>query len=109
MNIQGKNINPRFILWVGLHVLIVIDIILISAAMLLDLPSSIALDIQIFDFIVCIILLIEWFIVFLMSTPKTLFLKQKDNWIELIASIPFDVLLPVILPQAGVLRFKRYV
>lgn len=75
--------------------------------MFFDIPYNLAYNIQIFDFIVCIILLIEWSIAFLMSTPKTLFLKQKDNWIDLIASIPFDVILPVILPQAGLLRYLR--
>lgn len=75
--------------------------------MLLPLPETIQTNIEIFDFIICIILLIEWSITFYLSTPKKVFLKQKENWIDLIASIPFDVLLPIVLPQAGLLRYLR--
>ena len=107
MNIFGREVNKRYVIWVALHVLIVIDIVLISVAMLFELPKDIALSIQIFDFIVCIILLIEWSITFYISKPKSVFLKQKSNWIDLIASIPFDVLLPVIIPQVSLLRYLR--
>ena len=107
MNIFGREVNKRYAIWVALHVLIVIDIVLISVAMLFELPKDIALSIQIFDFIVCIILLIEWSITFYISKPKSVFLKQKSNWIDLIASIPFDVLLPAIIPQVSLLRYLR--
>lgn len=75
--------------------------------MFFSLPADIALYIQIFDFIVCIILLIQWTITFYMSKPKKVFLKQKSNWIDLIASIPFDVILPAIIPQISLLRYLR--
>ena len=32
---------------------------------------------------------------------------MKSNWIDLIASIPFDVILPTIIPSAGLLRYLR--
>lgn len=51
--------NSRMAIWFGLHGLIIVDILLITIAMLFTLPADIALDIQIFDFIVCIILLGE--------------------------------------------------
>lgn len=105
--ITRENLNTRMVLFILLHILIVIDIILITIAMFLELPSRIALGIQIFDLTVCIILLTEWCINFYLSTPKSTFLKQKDNIIDLIASIPFDVLLPVVIPQAGILRYLR--
>ena len=51
--------------------------------------------------------MIEWTIRFLISKPKKIFLKQKSNWIDLIASIPFDVILPVFIPQVTLLRYLR--
>lgn len=107
MNIFGREINNRYALWISLNVLIVIDIILISIAMFYNLPKDIASYIQIFDFIVCIILLTQWIITFHMSKPKKVFLKQKNNWIDLIASIPFDVILPAVIPQVSLLRYLR--
>ena len=107
MNIFGREVNNRYAIWIALNVLILIDIILISVAMFFSLPADIALYIQIFDFIVCIILLIQWTITFHMSKPKKVFLKQKSNWIDLIASIPFDVILPAIIPQISILRYLR--
>ncbi len=92
---------------VGLHGLIIIDIFLITIAMLFALPLNIAWDIQVFDFIVCILLLSEWIINFYLSKPKIVFLKQKDNIISLIASIPFDVILPAVIPGVSLLRYLR--
>lgn len=86
---------------------IIVDIFFITIAMLFNLPDEIAFTILIFDFIVCIILLVEWLVNFYLSSPKKLFLKQKDNWISLIASIPFDVLLPAVIPGISLLRYLR--
>lgn len=107
MNLFGKEVNNRYALWVFLHILIIIDIILISTAMFFNLPADIARNIQIFDFCICIILLIEWGVNFYISKPKKIFLKQKSNWVDLIASIPFDVILPAVIPSAGLLRYLR--
>lgn len=91
MRLFNTKMNTTMAIWFGLHGLIIIDIILITFAMLFNLPSDIALDIMIFDFCVCIILLIEWSYNFYLSKPKKIFLKQKGNWLSLLASIPFDV------------------
>lgn len=107
LNIHGREINYRYAIWIALNVLIIIDIILISVAMFSKLPKYIELNIQHFDFIVCIILLAQWIITFYMSKPKKIFLKQKSNWIDLIASIPFDSILPIVIPQVSILRYLR--
>lgn len=107
MNLFDKQINNRYFIWIILHALIVVDIFLITLAMFFDLPRDIAFGIMAFDFCVCIVLLIEWGINFYISKPKKVFLKQKSNWIDLIASIPFDVLLPAVIPAAGLLRYLR--
>lgn len=107
MRLFNTKMNTTMAIWFGLHDLIIIDIILITFAMLFNLPSDIALDIMIFDFCVCIILLIEWSYNFYLSKPKKIFLKQKGNWLSLLASIPFDVILPGIVPGVGLLRYLR--
>lgn len=103
----NKEINNRYLIWIILHALIIVDILLITLAMFFDLPRDIAYGIMVFDFCVCIVLLIEWSINFYISKPKKVFLKQKSNWLDLIASIPFDVLLPAVIPSAGLLRYLR--
>ena len=75
--------------------------------MFFDLPSYVSSLFRNFDFCICVILIVEWFYVFHISRPKLLFLKQRANWIDLIASIPFDALLPMVIPQINLLRFLR--
>ena len=107
MKLFGMPLNSRMAIWFGLHALLIVDIILITITMLFSLPENITIYILVFDFFVCILLLIEWIMNFYLSTPKTLFLKQKDNWLSLIASIPFDVILPVVIPGIALLRYLR--
>ncbi len=101
------DVNKTMAIWFGLQILIILDIILITIAMLFTIPLDIAFKIQIFDFCVCIILLTEWLINLYLSSPKTTFLKQKDNILSLIASIPFDAILPAVIPGVGLLRYLR--
>ena len=107
MEILGRTFNGRLALWWALQLLIIVDIVLISIVMLAQLPEKVVLNIQLFDLCVCIILLIQWGYNFYISKPKKVFLKQKSNWIDLIASIPFDVILPAVIPQIKLLRYLR--
>ena len=92
----------------ALQILIIIDVILIIASLFLDLPADFLLYFHIFDFCLCIVLLVEWGYRFHISKPKKIFLKQRGNWIDLIASIPFDVILPILFPQAGFLVHLKF-
>lgn len=107
MNIFDKEKNNHSILWIGLQLLVIIDIFLISMLLLLHLPSDVISFIEEFDLYICVLLLIEWSISFLTFNSKTKFLKQKGNWLNLIASIPFDAFLPIFLPQLNLLRYFR--
>lgn len=107
MNILGREINKRRALWITIHLFVVVDIILICVAMLSNLPEGVASFIQAYDFCICVVLLAQWFYIFYLSKPKKIFLKQKSNWIDLIASIPFDVILPALIPQMGLLKYLR--
>ena len=79
-----------------LNALIIIDIILISVS--LFVPNNI-FPVLYFDIFVCILLLIDWVKDLYNSNPKSDFLKKPSTWVSLIASIPFQVLLPVIIPK----------
>lgn len=99
--------NARLAVFFGINVLIIVDMIAITLAMVMALPPSTVFAVHVFDLIVCLILLIEWGVNFYISKPKGVFLKQKDNILALIAAIPFDVLLPAVIPQMALLKYLR--
>lgn len=104
MKILGIEMNSYFIC---LNSLILVDLLLITISMVFSIPMDISLSIQLFDFIVCLILIADWIFNLYLSSPKSDYLKDKGNILGLIASIPFDVLLPWIIPGIGFLRYLR--
>ena len=84
-----------------LSFIIVIDLILITSTLVFDVSSSMYNKILIFDIFTCIILLFDFFRGFYKAEDKKQYLKE--NWMELIASIPFDV----ILSSFMMLRYLR--
>jgi len=105
MKIRGIPVNRTSVSLFLLHFLIFADIIFITAALLLDLPHSIDVFVQMFDLMICIFLLAEWIIRFNRAESKKEFLKEKENWVTLIASIPFEVIIPAVIPGANLLRY----
>ncbi|WP_405279771.1 ion channel [Methanobrevibacter sp.] len=105
MEIYGKKVNLKSVSLFLLHFLIFADIIFISVGLLLDLPDDISFYIILFDLMICIFLLSEWIIRFHRAKSKKEFLKEKENWVTLIASIPFEALFPAIIPGANLLRY----
>ena len=88
-----------------LSALILIDLILITLTLISNVPENLYYGIIVFDTALCIILIIE-FTTRLMDSDnkKRFFLK---NWTELIAAIPFDlIMLPLTLSNAGLRLFK---
>ena len=71
MKVLGMEMSAYF---VGINVLTLIDIFLITIAIIFSIPADIAIDIQIFDFIVCLILLADWKMNFYLSNTITIFL-----------------------------------
>ena len=90
-----------------LNALIIIDIVLISLSLFVSVPDNIFLVILGFDFFVCILLLIDWVNDLYNSHPRSDFLKKPSTWVSLIASIPLQVLLPVVIPGVNLLRYFR--
>lgn len=109
MQIFGKEINIRYFLYTRcLPALIIVDLFLITISLIFEIPNDVMLNIQQFDLIVCIILLGEYFLNLFLSGSKKLYIFDKENIIGLIASIPFDYILPLILPVALPVVFLRY-
>lgn len=109
MQIFGKEINIRYFLYTrGLPALIIVDLFLITISLIFEIPNDVMLNIQQFDLIVCIILLGEYFLNLFLSGSKKLYIFDKENIIGLIASIPFDYILLLILPVALPVVFLRY-
>lgn len=109
MQIFGKEINIRYFLYTrGLPALIIVDLFLITISLIFEIPNDVMLNIQQFDLIVCIILLGEYFLNLFLSGSKKLYIFDKENIIGLIASIPFDYILPLISPVALPVVFLRY-
>lgn len=108
MKIRGKEINLKFFLWFYcFNGLIILDMFLITIALIFHMPQDIVTDIQYFDLFVCIILLCEYALNLHMSSPKKDFIMDPMNMLGLIASIPFDFILVVAIPGSGVLRYLR--
>lgn len=84
-----------------LSFIIIIDLILITSTLIFDVSAAMYHKILIFDIITCIILLFDFFQGLYKSEDKNLYLKE--NWIELVASIPFDI----IFSSFMVLRYLR--
>ena len=89
-----------------LNILILIDIIGLIYVLVAN-PSPEFLDyFLLYDLCVCIILITEFLIKFKMSKgSKKLFFK--NNWIDLFASIPFDLILPVFFSSFRFIRLIR--
>lgn len=95
-----KNFN------IALSLLIIIDLILITFTLISYVPKNIYYGIIAFDTIICIVLLIEFFSRFFKAENKWQFFCH--NWLELIAAIPFDlIMLPFAMSYARFLRLLR--
>lgn len=109
MEIFGKEVNVRFFLYTkGLPALIITDLFFITISLIFEMPYNVLATIYQFDLVVCIILLAEYFLNLYLSSPKKDYILDKQNIIGLIASIPFDFILPLILPVTIPVFFLRY-
>ena len=108
MEIFGRKMNIRYFLWYYcFNGLVILDMFLITIALIFQIPPDIAMDIQYFDLCVCLVLLGEYALNLYMSSPKKKFIMEPLNIIGLIASIPFDFILITAVPGSGLLRYLR--
>ena len=88
-----------------LSVLIIIDLILITMTLISDV-GDMYYSIVVFDTVLCIILIMEFTTRMLNSDNKKRFFLE--NWTELIAAIPFDlIMLPFVFNYARFIRLLR--
>ena len=108
MQILGRKINLKYFLWYYcFNGLIILDMFLITIALIFQIPNDVKITIQNFDLIVCIILLAEYALNLYLSSPKKDFILDPMNIIGLIASIPFDFILATVVPGSILLRYLR--
>ncbi len=89
-----------------LSVLIIVDLILITLTLISEVGENMYYSIVVFDTALCIILLFEFFTRLMDSDNKKRFFLK--NWTELIAAIPFDlIMLPFVFNYARFLRLFR--
>ena len=87
-----------------LSALIIIDLILITLTLISNVPENLYYGIIVFDTAICIILIIEFITRLLDSDNKKRFFLK--NWTEIIAAIPFDlIMLPFALNNASLRLF----
>lgn len=106
MKFRGSEVDSKkaAILFI-MHFMIFADIIFITVGMLLDLPGYVDNFILLFDLLVCLMLLSEWVVKFMRAKSKREFLKDKENIVTFIASIPYEVLVPAAIPGANLVRY----
>ena len=93
-----------------LHDLIFLDVLFITISIIFQVADNILFYIQLFDLIVCIILLGEYFIGLMKAPSKREYVLDKWNLIGLIASIPFDFIFYMFVPidfPVGILGYLR--
>ena len=86
-----------------LSLIIIVDVILITYSLIFNISDALYHKILLFDIVTCIVLLFDFFYGFFKSPDKKQYFR--DNWIELIASIPFDIVLSPFM----VLRYLRLI
>ena len=86
---------------IGLSIWILLDLIFLTCSLVFSLSAHAYYNLIIFDTCLCIVLLYEFFTRFFKADNKKQFLKY--NFTELIAGIPFDLLLFPFLSFAGLL------
>ena len=108
MEILRKEFNLKsFIGNIVFNGLVVLDIFLITFALIFEIPEKTIIIIQYFDLIVCLILLGEYAWELHKSSEKKKFILNPLNIIGLIASIPFDFILITAIPGTILLRYLR--
>lgn len=86
---------------VGLSIWIFLDLIFLTCSLIFNLSAPLYHNLIIFDACLCVVLLAEFFFRFFREENRKKFFKS--NFTELIAGIPFDLLMFPFLSYAGIL------
>lgn len=86
-----------------MSLIIIVDVVLISYSLVFDISTTLYNKIVLFDIMTCVVLLFDFFYGLLKSDDKKRYFKE--NWLELVASIPFDIILSPFM----VLRYLRLI
>lgn len=105
-HVNGGNVKTKIytVSKILLSLIIIINIILISTIIVLNISELNA--VVVFDIFTCFVILLDFFIGFYKSSDKSDYFRE--NIIEIIAAIPFDLMLSLFL-GFGYLRFIKFV
>lgn len=97
---MNETSEGRWELWYNriLPFIIIADFVLITISLILNVSEPTMAHIELFDLIVCIILLGEYFLCLIKAPSKREFILDRDNILLLIASIPFDFIIDLFIP-----------
>ena len=115
MRLFGSKVE--FGLWYNriLPCLIIADIIAISLSVIFQISEDTLFYLELFDLFVCIILLTEYFFGLIRAPSKRKFIFNFDNLLGLVAAIPFDFIIYLLVPVnfpvyiLGYLRLLRLI
>ena len=105
MKIFDRPTNLRELGYICFYILVIVDVFLITVALIFQIPNDIVQDIEKFDLIVCIILSCEYGMNLYLSPSKRDFIMDPANMLGLIASIPFDFILGSYVPGSDLLSY----
>ena len=108
MKLYDKEMGFRYFIYKKcLPALVIVDLFLITISLIFEIPQNWTNNIIYFDWVVCIILLAEYFMTMFKSASKRIYILDTENLIGLIASIPFDLIL-IYTPIGVPVFFLRY-
>ena len=102
MNKKISNISQ-----IILSIIVIIDVVFITSTIIFDVSNEFYQKIVLFDIITCILLLFDFFLQFFRADDKKQYFRK--NWLELFASIPFDIILSpfIFLRYLRLIRLLR--
>ena len=100
-----EDFRQNGILYMCINILILVDFALIAYLLIFNPPSDLTNIIIIFDVALCAILLLDLFYKFQKSDERGEFIRH--NVVFIIASIPFELVLPVYFMAVRFLLFFK--
>lgn len=91
----------------ALNILIIADIIGITYLIIFTANPLVMAIIGLFDLCVCIILIIDFFLRLIIAEDRKQYFKE--HWLDLVASIPYDLILPTVFSSVRYLRLIRII
>ena len=91
---------------IGLSIWILLDVIFLTGSLTFEFSLNHYYNLIIFDTCLCVVLFLEFFFRFFKADDKNK--SFKENWTEIVAAIPFDLIMLPFMADAGILLVLRF-